>query len=126
MKAQILALSLLLLVGCSSVSPATTPFLDTSEELAWEKIDKGALVIDLRSEQAYAHSHIKGAIHIPLHTLPLKLDELQYPKDEPVVLYSQEEDQASHAQGVLLEHGFSDVVSGGTYFKLMMAGDMRD
>lgn len=43
------------------------------------------LIIDLRAGEDYAKSHVKGAVNIPLATLPQNLDKL--PMDKTLMLY---------------------------------------
>lgn len=51
-----------------------------------EKVDSGsAVVIDVRDASAYAASHIKGALHIPMASVQANLDRL--PKEKDVVAY---------------------------------------
>lgn len=51
-------------------------------------VDTGALVIDVRSEEAYKHRHIPGAILMPLSVLRVGIPaSLAYAKDKPVVVY---------------------------------------
>lgn len=44
-----------------------------------------AIIIDVRSPQSYAESHIAGSINIPLDQLPNRLDEL--PRDKQIITY---------------------------------------
>jgi rhodanese-related sulfurtransferase len=41
------------------------------------------VVLDVRRRLEWEESHIAGAVHIPLHELPGRLDELPEPPDEP-------------------------------------------
>ena len=51
-------------------------------------VDTGALVIDVRSEEAYKHRHIPGALLMPLSVLRAGIPaSLAYAKDKPVVVY---------------------------------------
>lgn len=43
------------------------------------------MVIDVRPESEYRAGHVKGAINIPLESLPKRLEEL--PKDQEIVAY---------------------------------------
>lgn len=43
------------------------------------------VIIDVRSEEEYDESHIKGSISIPLNEVPERLSEI--PKDKLVVFY---------------------------------------
>lgn len=51
-------------------------------------VDQGALVIDVRETDKYAHRHIPGAITLPLSVLRMGIPEaIAYAKDRPVVVY---------------------------------------
>jgi hypothetical protein len=51
-----------------------------------ERVNSGrAVVIDVRDASAYATSHIKGALHIPMASVQANLDRL--PKEKDVVAY---------------------------------------
>jgi rhodanese-related sulfurtransferase len=46
---------------------------------------EGVTLIDVRSPQEAAQASIPGSINIPLHTLPVRMNEI--PEDDFVVLY---------------------------------------
>ncbi len=50
-----------------------------------ELVEQGAFIVDLRGKDAYDHSHVKGAINIPLGELRKRYNEI--PKDKPVYLH---------------------------------------
>ena len=52
-----------------------------------ELIEKGTkiVLVDVRSQEEYLDRHIKGAVSIPLHTLPERYQEI--PQEGLVVLY---------------------------------------
>lgn len=62
---------------------AATPRVTASEAKA--AADAGALIVDVRSEQAYREGHIKGAINIPLDQFPQRIGEL--PTDRKIITY---------------------------------------
>lgn len=51
-----------------------------------EKIQAGALVVDVRTEDEFLDGAYPGAINIPVGELLSGLDELG-PKDRPLILY---------------------------------------
>lgn len=70
--------------------------------------DEGkAKIIDVRTDAEVARGKIDGATHIPLHLLPMKLDEL--PKDIPLVFYCQTGGRSSQACAFLASKGFDNV-----------------
>ena len=67
------------------VAPADGVKRVTTIELR-DALDKGqALVVDVRSPEAYSQSHIKGSVSIPLQEVGSRVGEL--PRDKTIVTY---------------------------------------
>ena len=49
-----------------------------------DPLPEGLTVLDVREPVEWQHAHIEGALHIPLATLPVRLDEL--PADQQVLV----------------------------------------
>ncbi len=49
-----------------------------------EMLDKGALIIDVRTPEEYASGHIKESVNIPLNRIPDKVNELKR-KNKPII-----------------------------------------
>jgi len=64
-------------------------------------------LLDVREPYEWDHSHLSGAIHIPLQQLVRRLDEV--PRDKEIVVYCRMGGRSAHAQHVMLEHGFTRV-----------------
>ncbi len=77
-----------------------------------DKIAAGAKIIDVRSTGEFADGAYPGAINIPLHVLPLKMNELG-PKDTPIVLYCASGARSGQGMRFLKQNGFTDVVNAG-------------
>ncbi len=77
-----------------------------------EKIKAGAKIIDVRSTAEFADGAYPGAINIPLHVLPLKMNELG-PKDTPIVLYCASGARSGQGMRLLKQNGFTDVINAG-------------
>jgi rhodanese-related sulfurtransferase len=69
--------------------------------------DQNALVIDVRTDAEVARGKIEGAMHLPLHLLPLRLDEL--PKDRPVVFCCQSGNRSGQASMFAVSRGYDNV-----------------
>jgi hypothetical protein len=67
----------------------------------------GPTVIDVRSGQAFATSHIIGASSIPLDELDNRLFELPPPLEEPLHLYGETEQQLTSAREILEKYRFA-------------------
>lgn len=71
-------------LGEPQVSESDAPRVSLGEAKA--AFDRGAAVfVDVRSESAYAESHIPGALSIPLAELESRLDELN--PDQWIITY---------------------------------------
>ncbi len=70
--------------------------------------------VDVRTPEEYASGHADRAINIPLDTLAASLDKLE--KNEPVYLICQTGSRSKKAAQILVDAGFSQVISisGGT------------
>ena len=67
------------------IAPADGVKRITTVELR-DALDKGqAVVVDVRGDDAYAVSHIKGSVSIPLGEVATRLSEL--PRDKMIVTY---------------------------------------
>lgn len=67
----------------------------------------GAQIIDVRTEAEYAQAKIEGSMHIPLHMLPFKAQELQ--GAQPVVFYCRSGARSAQACAWLMSQGKQDV-----------------
>jgi len=76
-------------------------------------VEQGACIVDVREEDEFAQSHIKGAINLPLSEIRQRTDEL--PKDQPLYLHCRSGQRSYNAVLALQKLGFKDVynVSGG-------------
>lgn len=77
-----------------------------------EKIVAGAKIVDVRSPAEFKDGAYPGAINIPLHLLPVKMNELG-PKDAPIVLYCASGARSGQGMRFLKQNGFTDVVNAG-------------
>ena len=77
-----------------------------------EKIAAGAKIVDVRSTAEFKDEAYPGAINIPLHLLPVKMNELG-PKDTPIVLYCASGARSGQGMRFLKQNGFTDVVNAG-------------
>ncbi len=71
-------------------------------------VDKEQIhVVDIRTEAEVARGVIDGAIHIPMHLLPYKTEEL--PQDKPVVLYCHSGARSAQACAFMASKGFNNM-----------------
>jgi rhodanese-related sulfurtransferase len=76
-----------------------------------EKIAAGGdvLLVDIRTPAEVAQAAIPNAVHLPMHLLPLRMDEL--PRGKDVVLYCRSGARSYHACAYLAQHGFENVLN---------------
>lgn len=70
-------------------------------------------LIDVRTEGEVSRGVIDGAIHIPLHLLPLRASDI--PQDKPVVIYCNSGARSAQACAFMAAKGFENMhnLSGG-------------
>ncbi len=73
-----------------------------------ENTDQDAIhVIDVRTEAEVSRGAIGGAIHIPLHMLPLRAAEV--PQDKPVVIYCNSGARSAQACAFMAAKGYRNM-----------------
>ena len=72
-------------------------------------MNQGAIVLDVRSAEAFAAGHIRGARNIPAERLAAGLDSLKRLKDKPVIVYCERGVSATGAMRALTQQGFAKV-----------------
>lgn len=84
-------------------SIAATPYL-----LEKVKADEW-LLIDVRSPQEYAESHIPGAINMPHEEIDDYIEQLSDARDKPIIIYCRSGRRASIAMQMLEAKQFTDI-----------------
>ncbi len=69
--------------------------------------NSGCLLVDVRTDAEVSRGGIGGAIHIPLHLLPMKVQDL--PHDKPIVFYCQSGGRSAQACAFVASRGLNDV-----------------
>ncbi len=67
----------------------------------------GISLVDVRTDAETARGYIDGALKLPLHLLPIRLQELDPAK--PTVFYCQMGGRSAQAAGFAAAQGFGDV-----------------
>jgi len=81
-----------------------------------EIIEKGALIVDVRTKGEYEEGHIEGSLNIPLNEIVKAVEWLQ--KDVPTVLVCASGARSAAAVTVLKEYNFEKVYNGGSWDSL--------
>ena len=95
-----------------------------SPEEAWKKIDRGALVVDVRTAAEYVKGHLvvngKGVLNVPYQQISSILGVTSDP-ETVIVLYCKVGGRAEYAKDVLTKAGFKNVYNAGGYEELAAA-----
>ncbi len=67
------------------------------------------ILLDIRSAGELAQGMLPDAEHLPMHLIPLRIDEL--PKDKDVVLYCHSGARSYHACAYLAQQGYDNVIN---------------
>ena len=78
--------------------------------------DKGAIVIDVRSQGEFAGGHIKGAKNIPLNDIGIKINDIKK-LNKPVIACCASGMRSSQATSILKQNGI-DAINGGGWQSL--------
>ncbi|TGN17085.1 rhodanese-like domain-containing protein [Leptospira idonii] len=77
-----------------------------------QKLDEGALVVDVRTVSEFEMGHYPGAINIPVDQVGKRLDEFGS-KEKPVVVYCASGGRSASAKSYLNSMGYQDVTNAG-------------
>jgi phage shock protein E len=77
-----------------------------------ELMERGAMIIDVRTPSEYKGGHIKGSINIPLQNLDSNLSKIK--KDNPVITCCASGMRSASAKGILKSNGY-DAYNGGSW-----------
>ena len=80
---------------------------------AW--LDKGALVIDVRSEAEYQERHLPNAINIPVSRLADEIGRYASNKEQPLLLHCLSGARSGMGVGTLKKLGYVNVSNLGSY-----------
>lgn len=82
-------------------------FKEVDPNFVIEASAEGAHLIDVRTEAEVAQGVIRGAVHIPLHLLPLRAADV--PQDKPVVIYCRSGARSAQACAFMAAQGFPNM-----------------
>ena len=81
-----------------------------------EFVEKGAVIIDVRTPAEFASGHIKDSKNIPLNTISSKVEEIKK-LAKPVIVCCASGMRSSQAASVLKQNGI-EVINGGGWSSL--------
>ncbi|MDD2932047.1 MAG: rhodanese-like domain-containing protein [Fermentimonas sp.] len=77
-----------------------------------DKINNGALLLDVRTKEEYVAGHVEGAVNIPVSDLEGEI--VMISKDSPVIVVCESGVRSAHAVKVLNNNGFK-AYNGGSW-----------
>ncbi len=121
------ALALMLTTGALGASPLmATPAMDDTgsraqsqdpatetARQAWQWIQQGAVVIDVRTDAEFAAGHLEGAHHLPYDRIGELIPALGLSPDQPIVVYCRSGRRSGIALATLEAMGYRQVHNGG-------------
>ncbi|MGX9418828.1 rhodanese-like domain-containing protein [Vibrio sp. RC27] len=80
-------------------------------QTAWEWIEQGATILDVRTPSEFASGHIENSHNLPLQEIPSHLTKLD--KSLAYVVYCRSGNRSGQAYKLLKQAGFEKVHNGG-------------
>jgi phage shock protein E len=114
---KILTVTFILL--CGNLVTAQAAEQQSREQIAWDKIGQGALIVDNRTPQEFAQGHLKNAINIPFDIAVTQFKQLSIRRDQEIVLYCRSGNRSNKAFQSLTQAGYTKLHNGGGYQALM-------
>jgi len=90
-------------------------------QVAWDMINAGALVVDVRTAEEFEAGHLPNAINIPFERIGAAFKEKKIAKDKSVVLYCRSGRRSGIAFDTLVSQGYSNSYNGGGFETLKSA-----
>lgn len=78
-----------------------------------ELMQRGAIIVDVRTPGEYMTGHIKGALNIPINTLVSHLNKL--PKNKPLITCCASGMRSATGRQFLISKGYEEVYNGGPW-----------
>ncbi len=92
---------------------------EKNPKIAWEHIEQGAMIVDVRTPEEFAEGHLANAINIPFEQIAEEFTKRNIDKDQSVVLYCRSGRRSGIAQESLIKLGYSNTYNGGGYQSLV-------
>ncbi|MCL9776676.1 rhodanese-like domain-containing protein [Vibrio sp. S4B1] len=96
----------------------TCSYASERAALGWQKIQQGAVVIDVRTAEEFADGHLDNAINFPLSELSHHVSNLD--KTTPIVLYCRSGNRSGQAYQHLTSLGFTQLHNAGGLQEIKM------
>ncbi|WP_026957331.1 rhodanese-like domain-containing protein [Aliagarivorans taiwanensis] len=88
---------------------------------AWQWLEQGAVLIDVRTLEEFQQGHLEGATLIPYQQIVAGAQQLGLKEDQAVVVYCRSGRRSGIAQQLLEQAGFNKVHNGGGLQEMQLA-----
>jgi len=78
-----------------------------------EYLQKGAVVIDVRTDMEFAEGHVQGSKNIPLNVIGFQIDKIKK-LNKPIITCCRSGARSGSAESILKQNGI-DVINGGPW-----------
>jgi phage shock protein E len=78
-----------------------------------EIINQGAFLVDVREKMEFAEGSVKGAVNIPLGTIPGQLEKFKNKSN--IIVFCRSGMRSGQAKSILEANGITNVFNGGSY-----------
>jgi phage shock protein E len=113
----VLAVSIVPVAGCA---PSSNDLW--ARHALVQKMNEGAMIVDVRTPKEFEGGRVKGAVNIPHLEIPQRIAEFGEDHARPIVVYCGIGGRAQRAKMMLEERGFTNVWNLGGYSNLAEAG----
>lgn len=103
-------LSLFLATLCVGLLPPNVAASERAEQ-GWQLIEKGAMIVDVRTPQEFSEGHLDNAVNFPLSELDKHFQYVD--KDQAIVLYCRSGNRSGKAYQYLQSQGFTNLHNAG-------------
>lgn len=80
-------------------------------------IRQGAFLVDVRTPAEFSSGSVKGAVNIPLDSIPKQLS--RFSGKQHIVVFCRSGNRSARAKRILEQNGFGRVINGGTWQQVM-------
>jgi rhodanese-related sulfurtransferase len=88
---------------------------DLTVDQAHEMIQKGAVIVDVRTENEYSTANIKESVHVPLNELKEKIETVVPDKEKTVLLHCRSGSRSFAAKRMLKRLGYTNAYNIGSF-----------
>ncbi len=96
-----------LILSSAMVVMSASAIASERADIAWQHIESGALLVDVRTPQEFAQGHLDNAINIQLDTVETGFSHIE--KDRDIVVYCRSGNRSGIAMQSLVKQGFINI-----------------